>query len=211
MWLFHQFETLGKKSFGIVHLQINRIFLTTKMSVEDQFRIREFVAFQEKKVEEEKKAECQRLMKIQEHAETALRSLIMPLILKAFETGGESFLNYKIDFVDYKSYDYASFIMHLCSFAHGAGLRTCASRTSDGAHSTIQFSWHPKEVTEKEELQNFESRFEFAQTSDGTFSVPLGDLEESRALDFVKAKGYQAHVGFSHGIDQEKMVFISKN
>lgn len=180
------------------------------MSEEEQSRIRAFVAFQDKKNEEEKEAACQRATRIEEHAKETLRSLIMPIVLKAFETGCESFLNYEIDFVDYKSHEYESFVTHLCSFAHGTGLRTGEIRDSDDAHTTIQFSWRPKEVTDQE-LQNFASRFDFAQTSDGTFSVPLGDLEESRALDFVKAKGYQAHVGFSHGIDQEKMVFISKD
>ena len=127
------------------------------MSIEDQSRIYAFVAFQKQKVEEEKEALCQRLTKIEEHAETALNSLIMPLILEAFETG-ESFLNYKIDFVDYKSHEYARFVMRLCAVAHGTGLRTCESRASDGVHSTIRFSWHPKKVTDQEEPKNFASR-----------------------------------------------------
>lgn len=181
------------------------------MSEEDQSRIREFVAHQEKKEEEKKQEEAQSLIRIKEHAKTIFWSMIMPLVLKTFETGDASFFEQKIDFVDYKKHDYATFVTYLCSIANEAKIRTVEQRDFFSTIATIRFSWYPKEMTNQEEaMKTFVNRFEFAQTSDSTFSVPLGDLEESLALAFVQSRGYkQAHVGFSHGVDQEKMVFIS--
>lgn len=60
------------------------------------------------------------------------------------------------------------------------------------------------------EMNLFVSRFEFAETKDAPFAVALCNLEEKDALEYVASKGYKAHVGFSHGVDQERMVFVSK-
>lgn len=60
------------------------------------------------------------------------------------------------------------------------------------------------------ELEEFMSRFEFAENKDASFSVPLGNLRGDVAIDIAKSKGYNAHVAFSHGINQERTLFVSK-